>query len=242
MTVFSIGLHNQSRIKEMLPRITDWLVGEVTISRFPEDLNSLENAEYNWRKTYEAIRGENWPDCNHWDFWNNLPRAVKEECSQVFNFDPVKYANQLQNYRLTDSQGVCVDIYWENNFHQGALIVDDISKKFRLHNSDPVKAHTICHSKTCHHFDSGKLYKCGQVALFPQFYQQFFVDLTDQEYETMHSYVPGSIDMSSEDLTNWTNQLNNPIPQCQFCPESYDIKEIFADNKKVVFLKRKNKK
>jgi organic radical activating enzyme len=235
----SIGLHNRSRLQEVIDTVSKWLVGDIIISRFPENLHNIENSEYNWHNSYENIRDPSWPDCDTWDQWDELPDHIKKECSEVFDFDPKKFADRLQNYRLTDSQGVRVNVSWESDFHQGALIADERNQTFRLHNSDPIKAHSICHSKTCHHFESGKLYKCGQVSLFPQFYQQFFLDLTDEEIEIMHSYKPADLSMDDHGLKTWMKNINDPIAQCRFCPESHKTQEIFASTKKIIFPKKK---
>lgn len=237
--VLSIGLHNRSRLQEVIDTVSEWLVGDIVIRRHPDDLHQIENSETNWHDSYERIRDSSWPDCDTWDQWDELPDHIKKECSDIFDFDPGKFADRLQNYRLTDSQGVRVNISWESDFHQGALISDPQTGRFRLHESDLEKAHAICNSKTCHHFESGKLYKCGVVNLLPQFYEQFFLDLSEEESALVHNYQPAHLGMTQEELKGWVDRLKNPIDQCRFCPESYDMKEIFAGPKKVIFPKKK---
>ena len=101
-----------------------------------------------------------------------------------------------------------------------------------LHNSDPVKAHEICHMKTCHHFVSGKLYKCGVVAVLPDFDRQHQLALSDADRALMTGYIPLEIIASDTDKLNFVDNLTNPIDQCKFCPESYNGVQIFAEEKK----------
>ena len=115
-------------------------------------------------------------------------------------------------------------------FHQGSLIQEESG--FRLHDSDPVKAHNNCHMKTCHHFIRGKLYKCGVVALLPEFGEQYSLLLSDDERTLMTNYQPLSLDDDDETKINFVKMLPNPILQCKFCPEVYHGDQIFAFEKR----------
>jgi hypothetical protein len=144
--------------------------------------------------------------------------------------------NPYQQYMtVTDANGVCIKIEYNWWFHQGALIKDPDAMKFTLHQSDVKKAHDICHSKYCHHFMNGKLYKCGAVALFPEFAKQHEVVLSPADQELMAGYQPLTIDATSQQKQEFLNNLPNAIPQCRFCPEEYHGEQIFAEEKKVVF-------
>jgi hypothetical protein len=114
-------------------------------------------------------------------------------------------------------------------FHQGALIHDgDI---FNLHSSNVEKAHNNCHMKTCHHFIEGKLYKCGVVALLPKFFDQYPNNLSNSDKELMLSYKPLAINNTSKEKISFIKNLENSIPQCKFCPEYYNGKQIYAIEK-----------
>jgi hypothetical protein len=136
---------------------------------------------------------------------------------------------------VTDANGVKLKIEYNWWFHQGALIKDPDTMKFTLHQSNVVKAHDICHSKYCYHFMNGKLYKCGAVALFPEFAKQYEVILSPADQELMTGYQPLTIDQTSQQKQEFINNLPNAIPQCRFCPEEYHGQQIFAKEKKVVF-------
>lgn len=149
-------------------------------------------------------------------------------------FDPTPYRECLT---FTDVNGVVIEVWHNWWFHQGAMIKNYETGKFTLHQSDPEKAHKICHSKTCHHFENGMLYKCGPASLFRQFDQQFNLELTAQDREMINSYRALSIDDDSDTKQEFLDNLAYPIDLCKFCPEEYHGKQIFAEEKKVVFTK-----
>lgn len=233
-----IGLHNNDRLESMIETVSAWLHGKILIKTIPENLRSLPNFDSNWRRSYNAIRDESWPDCNTVDDWDSLPDNIKDECITTHNFSPELLAKERLNYLITDSNGVKVTINRENFFHQGALKRNQ-NLSFELHNSDPKTAHNECSSKTCHHFDKGLLYKCGQVALFKEIDQQFYLEVTDQDRELIYSYKPGSVTDSQDRLREFVSTLHQPIPQCKFCPEKYDISMVVAEHGKKIKMLRK---
>jgi len=146
-----------------------------------------------------------------------------------------------QKMMISDANEVKVEVEYNWWFHQGALIKLEDEKKFTLHNSDVKKAHDICHSKYCHHFMDGKLYKCGAVALFPEFSKQHNIVLSPEDKELMLSYRPMKINDTDEFKKEFIKNLPNSIPQCKFCPEEYHGKQIYSEEKKIVFIKRGDK-
>lgn len=139
--------------------------------------------------------------------------------------------NPYQSYMtVTDANGVEVKIEYNWWFHQGSIIKDQ--NTLTLHNSDPVKAHNNCHMKTCHHFVSGKLYKCGVVAVLPDFDQQNKLQLSQQDRDLMLNYAPLELTADYDTKLNFVNNLTNPINQCKFCPEAYNGQQIYAEEKK----------
>jgi len=234
----SIGLHNDNRQESVLSVVKRWLKGEVKISRTPDDISQLPGMVDTWKKRYNIIKDDSWPECDHPNMWESLPAHIKKECAVIHNFSPEIIAKDRLEFKLVDSNGVSVVVAHENFFHQGAIKhTKDI---MTLHNSDPEKAHNICHSKTCHHFMNGKLYKCGQVALFPEFDNQFGLTLDQSQQELMNAYIPLSVDDSNEQISNFILNIENSIPQCTFCPEEYDMQQIFASTQKIKLKKRKN--
>ena len=159
---------------------------------------------------------------------HNIKQLLVAPLSYEFNND-----NPYQEYMwVTDSNGVRVKVEYNWWFHQGAIVTTETGKT--LHNSDVRKAYNICHSKTCHHLMNGKLYKCGAVALFPEFDKQHSLELSSEDRELMNSYRPLSVTDSKETKVNFINNLKNSIPQCKFCPEEYHGEQIFALEKKLL--------
>jgi len=154
---------------------------------------------------------------------------------QDFLTAPLKFKADTTRYResleITDANDITVKIFYNWWFHQGAIITDAESGRLTLHDSDPDKAHGICHSKTCHHFDHGRLYKCGPAALFPIFDQQISLDLSESDRALMQAVSSIGIDDSQQVKAAFLSQIHNPIPQCKFCPEVYQGKQIFAVEK-----------
>lgn len=234
-----IGLHNKQRSEQMIAVVLDWLQGNVEITRTPEDIKQLPNFDINWRDSYNKIRDPSWPDCETVDEWNNLPLRIREECEVQHQFSPRILADVMRHYIMVDSNGVKVKISPQSFFHQGPLI--RMGNQFRLHTSDVDKAHTNCYNKTCHHFNRGMLHKCGMVAMFKEFEQQYDIALDPWEKQLIHDYKPAHPD-NMEHLERFISEINDPIPQCRFCPENYHVQEIHAQhgNKpKVIKLTRK---
>ena len=159
---------------------------------------------------------------------SNIKDFLTEPLVYEFNTD-----NPYQQYMwITDANGVKLKVEYNWWFHQGAIVQTETGKT--LHNSDVDTAHAICHSKTCHHFMNGKLYKCGAVALFPDFDRQHKLELSAEDRVLINSYQPLSFIDSDHAKTSFINNLNKPIPQCKFCPEMYNGDQIFALEKKAL--------
>jgi len=143
--------------------------------------------------------------------------------------DTVNNDDPYNVYRiLRDCNGIATRIEYNWWFHQGSII-DQLGVK-RLHNSDPELAHSNCHMKNCHHWIDGKLYKCGVVALLPEFDSQYQLQLSNSDRKLMQSYQPLTVD--AENKEQFFANIGNSIPQCKFCPEKYNGDQIYAEYKK----------
>lgn len=136
----------------------------------------------------------------------------------------------MQYAMVTDTNGVSIKVEYNWWFHQGSLIKN--ADGFTLHSSDPEKAHNNCHMKNCHHFIRGKLYKCGVVALLPEFASQHKLMLSESDSELMYSYSPLGLTDTVERKIEFIKNIENPISQCKFCPEVYNGDRIFSIKKK----------
>lgn len=166
---------------------------------------------------------------------NKMHKEELMEKIKNFLVGPLEYkfdsSNPYQVYMfITDANKLQVKVEHNWWFHQGALIPQD--GQFTLHQSDVEAAHNICHMKTCHHFIKGKLYKCGVVALLPEFAEQHVINLTTEDRELMTGYRPLEINDSQTTKQEFVNNIKNSIPQCKFCPTQYNGDQIWAKQKK----------
>lgn len=99
----------------------------------------------------------------------------------------------------------------------GRVILTD---RLSLFNNEPAAAHASCGFARWknYHMIRGKLYKCGPVALMPEFDQQFALVLSDEDRVLLNSYQPLSPWDTEQTHNQFFAELDNPIPQCKFCP------------------------
>jgi hypothetical protein len=136
------------------------------------------------------------------------------------------------DWYFIDANGIMVNVYISNNFGNAA-IHQDSQGKFALRNSDIDLAHQNCAfvKWKSYHFVRGKLYKCGPVALMPEFDQQHSFDISDADRELLNSYQALSVDNFETYHDEFFDNINKPIAQCKFCPTEYDA-EIIAPERK----------
>lgn len=153
---------------------------------------------------------------------------------------PKGHADNTWNsdWMFEDSNGAIVNVFIVDHFTSAALktkwqVSGGIKKILTLHNSNPGRAHNSCAFAQfkSYHFIRAKLYKCGPVALMPEFDQQHHLHITDQDRELLNSYVPLSVDNFDSYHREFFSNLDNPIPQCKFCPEEANIQKIFPIRK-----------
>lgn len=137
------------------------------------------------------------------------------------------------DYQFIDVNNVFVYVWLTTNFLQSNIITR-LDGTQTLYNSEPIAAHSAC-SFAIHknyHFINGKIYKCGPVALMPEFDSQYPFDIGDEDRALLHSGRGLSIDEFDEYGETFFANIDNPIPQCKFCPESQSWKKIeFTDLK-----------
>lgn len=232
-----ISLHNSTRANQVLDHVKDWMTPPYTITRYPK---LSEHVEFNdfWTNSYNKIKADSWPDCASLDDWFCLPIEIRKECEEDFNFSPDKLIDKYIGWQVVDSNGIIVRIHLENLFNQTPLIVDDNLTTFRFYNSDPVKAHDTCGFKNCTLFIRGELYKCNTAPHMAEFEKQYNIELTDQDLKLINSVPAGRLSMSDLELESFIQNLSNPIPQCKFCIEESNVKELFATTKKIKFVRK----
>lgn len=134
---------------------------------------------------------------------------------------------------FVDKNGVVIRVWDYDSFYNAAITVNQ-QGRFTLHNNDATLAHNECGfvRYKCYHFIKGGLYKCGPVALFPEFDQQFNLDISDEDRELINSYRPLRPQEFDQRGKQFLATLDDPIPQCKFCPVTYANKTIRAVSKK----------
>ena len=97
---------------------------------------------------------------------------------------------------------ICV---WEYDSFYRAAVQKNQHGKFTLFNNDAVQAHQGCGFAQfkCYHFIRAKLYKCGPVALFPEFDQQHNLAISDQDRQLLNSYQPLTVDDWPDSAQQW---------------------------------------
>ena len=168
--------------------------------------------------------------CHNPASWN----ALKEK---IHNFlgDNVKETfddGMFKKCWLEDDQGVRIRLTQEWLFQKSALITNPKTGRKTLHNSNREKAHAICYSKNCHHFDKGQLYKCGPSSLFKEYDKQFTLELSAEDRQLIQDYKPLSIEDNQETKKKFIDALPNSISLCKFCPDYMKRFELDSIEKK----------
>lgn len=137
------------------------------------------------------------------------------------------------DHAFVDRNGVRVHV-WEYTSFYTAAVQKTAAGRFGVFDNDPEMAHRGCGfvRYKCYHFVRGALYKCGPVALFPEFDQQHRFDITDSQREIMYGYRPLTVDRVQQHGQDFMAHIDNVIPQCGFCPVEFTNHELTAANKK----------
>jgi len=219
------------------PTFMSWVTGVSEL--WPDTTVRVITNGYQLHKVnglYELLKSNNkiklWVGIHNKMHKQQIVNQVKEFLTAPFDISFNK-DNLYQEFMLIkDANNVAVRIEYNWWFHQGAIIKQDDT--LTLHDSDANKAHEICHMSSCHHFVKGKLYKCGVVAVLPEFDQQHPLTLSDSDRSLMQSYQPLTSNSTKEEKNKFISDLANSIPQCKFCPSSYHGTQIYAEEKTVL--------
>jgi organic radical activating enzyme len=140
------------------------------------------------------------------------------------------------HYSARDVNDMVVNVYLSNSFSTAAVITKPMDGTYTLHQNDPVQAHSVCNfvRHKSYHFVRGRLYKCGPVALFPEFDQQFNLDISDHDRQLVNSYKSMSPELWPQQGLDFMNNIDQVIDQCRFCPiagPSYPIHPLVKSRK-----------
>jgi hypothetical protein len=143
--------------------------------------------------------------------------------------DPTLWAD----YAFVDSFNRKIYV-WMSDIFVNSNLIPSANGTFKFFDSDPDTAHENCTFRKfkSYHMIRGKIYKCGPVALMPEFVKQHRFDLSSEDLDLLNSYKPLTVDASDEEMHDFFNTVDNVIPQCKFCPEQYTFKSIEFSNLK----------
>jgi organic radical activating enzyme len=194
-----------------------------------------EDSKENWKISYNTIKDPLWPDCDTIEQFANLPDTVKQQFIEKHRLNSnlhLKTASRI----LVDKNGVEVRIDWSQTFVPSAIEVLDTQRTTLKYNSDPIQAHNNCYFKSCHQLNKGKLYKCPLVSVLPDFLNQFDVDVNSDDQTLAVAYQPVSMLDNDTTISNFIKNIDQPIPQCKFCPSKYDRHNFVGTDKKIKII------
>jgi hypothetical protein len=225
------------------PTITEWISGINQIwNQGVEVLTNGTRLNY-VPGLYDAIAAEprNWIGVSLHNI-NDLDRCFEE--IRKFLRGPIQFWKKDDPENINGSKtyggaygfydgNVWVRVWIGDSFYNSAVRLN-ASNRLTVHNSDPVEAHRECGfvQYKCYHFVKGAFYKCGPVALFPEFDQQHQFDISDDDRTLMNSYQPLTANEYPDRGDKFFAELDNVIPQCKFCPSKFVNVQIQAVNKK----------
>ena len=136
-------------------------------------------------------------------------------------------------YQFVDSNRVEVHV-WNNDMFGNTNVIEQPNGGFGLYNSNPDRAHEICSFRKWknYHWIRGKIYKCGPVALMPEFDQQHGFDISDQDREILNGYRGLSMDEFDTRGAEFFRTIDDVVPQCKFCPETIEYRPVHFTNTK----------
>ena len=219
------------------PDIINWVYGLNRIWKTNVQILSNGTRLNNVKGLYEALQiNGNWIGIS-WHNPNTIHEFEAEVCKFLHGTITKSEKNDSSNrfgadIMWKDQNGVSIPLWLQYDFYPSAVIPNNGT--FTLHNSDPKQAHDVCgfvRSK-CYHMIQGKLYKCGPVALFPEFDQQNKFDISDEDRQLLNSYKPLLVETYTELGKQFIETLDQVIDQCKFCSGHMSNKQIFAVSKK----------
>lgn len=216
------------------PTIIDWMYGLNDI--WHRNVQVLSNGLHinHVRGLKQALKTNgNWLGIS----WHNLKQLdqLRDIMVQFLSSDCIEIHGKSNNpyggdIVFQDKNGLSIPIYIQDQFQQSSIRDD-----YTLHDSDPEIAHARCGfaQNKNYHFIRGKLYKCGPVALMPEFDQQNPLNISHEDRKLLNQYQPLTIDDLQQKGETFFRNLDMPIPQCKFCPIDAHVEKIFAIRKNV---------
>jgi organic radical activating enzyme len=219
------------------PDIVDWITG---LRRLWPRLSGVQVQSNGTRLDlvpglYDAINHDNWigislHSVEHKEtLFTRIRNFLKHPIAETENPNhPVG-----SRYQFIDADQKYIHV-WVNNIFSQSNIIEQANGRFGLYNSNPEIAHEVCAYRKFknYHMIRGRIYKCGPVALMPEFDDQYQFDLSDEDRVIMRGYQGLGVDEFDQRGQEFMDNIDSVVPQCKFCPESYDYKPIVFTNLK----------
>ena len=165
---------------------------------------------------------------------DQITSLLEDPVQKIPGDDPDPFIKRYNaSYVFANSARMRIPVWTQNEFTPSAITRNQ-QGNLTLHQNDPIAAHNVCGfaQNKNYHFIRGKLYKCGPAALFPEFDEQFHLALSDNDRDLVNSYRPLTLENFAEYHKEFFAELDNPIPQCKFCPVQITSKLIHPILKK----------
>ena len=223
-----------------------WPNAKLQIATNGTRLDKLDNKIY---QILEKHKGTLWVTCHDiqlYDkfldfsktFLNNIvsDTFINDEWKREYEQSKTDLTIKLKtaSRTLIDENGVEVILEWSQSFVPSVIDVLDNQSLTMKYISDPAQAHDICYFKTCHQINKGKLYKCPLVSILPDFLDQFDVAMSTDDRSLAYSYEP--LTANNKNVSKFINAINDPIPQCKFCPSNYTKHNFVGTKKKIKII------
>lgn len=213
------------------PTILDWIHGIRTLwSNTPIQILSNGTRLTHVRGLRDVLDEQIWLGIS-WHNINDLD-VLRQDMLEFLGSSCRELTGEHSRYRadlaFVDDQGCEVAVWIQNQFTDIAVKSD-----WSLHNNDPQKAHDVCAFAlyNCYHFIKGRFYKCGPVALLPELDQQIGLQISEQDRALLNSYQPLSTQDYEQRAEYFFRDLDQPIPQCKFCPTEFTLEKIWPVRK-----------
>ena len=207
------------------PSLLDWIDGLNSLWNKSVQILSNGTRLDKTKKLYDKLNNGtgNWLGIS----WHN--RLYKDLLlEQIYSFmqHPIKLPANLDNDLKTgdqlefiDTNGVKIVVWVQDEFGPAAIKRNN-QGNLTLHNNDPEEVHPTCGfvQNKCYHMIEAKLYKCGPVALMPEFDKQHQLDISNDDRKLLNSYTPLSVKDFEYNGDEFLKNIDNVIPQCKFCP------------------------
>jgi hypothetical protein len=231
------------------PTIVDWVRGlnriwkkRVQILTNGTRLNQVPGLYDLMREFKQPNEGPNWigvsvHNINELDqYFAEIRKFLKGSITEWQGRDTVDSrggsATWGADYAFVDENDVHVHVWVYDSFYNVSVHRNQ-QGLLTLHNNDPQQAHDVCGMVKFknYHFIQAKLYKCGPVALMPEFDRQHPLVISDEDRDLLNSYHALSVEEFDHRGQDFLANIDQVIPQCKFCPTKFVNQQLFATSK-----------